>query len=462
MPEVGHNTFDRQHITKAAALIALPLAAQSIVNFLVNLLDTLMLGQLGEVPLSAASLGNQVFLIVMLVSAGIAAGSNVLSAQYWGQRDVKSIHRVLAYTYRVSIAFVVIITAAGILFPGRIMELFTNDSEIVAEGAQYLRIVAFCYPFYILSIVTTGVLQAVHTVKIAVAGSWLALMIKVALNWGLIFGSFGMPALGIKGAAVATLVSRICEFGLILWFVYFREDKLKIRIHKLIPLDKSLAAPYFSISTPVVCNELFWALGASVLSMILGHMGREVISANSIYSAVSQLTDVMVTSLSSAACVMIANTIGAGDEKLLESLKHYFYRLSIIIGLLAFGILFTSRFFVIDFYHVSETTKAYAGQIMMVGSITAFFSAVQLMNMMGILRGGGDVVFAMANDLILLWAVMVPLGFLAAFIWSMPVPVVFFVIKSDQVIKVFTSAARVRSGKWKRNFTKKTKPEGVS
>ncbi len=450
---MNQDSLDGSRITRMTVSIALPLAAQSIVSFLVNLLDTLMLGQLGEVPLSVASLSNQVFMIVTLVSAGIASGSNVLAAQFWGKGDVDSIHKVLAYTYRMAAIFALAITAAGVIFPGQILRLFTNDGEIIAEGIGYLRISALSYLFYTLSTVTTGVLQAVHTVKIGMAGAWLALIVKAVLNWLFLFGSFAGFSFGISGAAIATLIARICEFGLILWFVCFREDKLKIRPHKLKELDRSLARPYFSVSTPVICNELFWALGSSVLSMILGHMGREVISANSIYSVANQLSDVMVSGVTSAACVLVANAIGAGNEDLLTFLRCYFQRLSIIVGLLAAGLIFLMRSFIIDFYQVSDLTKIYADQIMLVGTVIAFFSAVQIMNMMGILRGGGDVVFAMANDLIFLWAVILPLGYLSAFVWKLSVPAVFFLIKSDQIMKVVTSEARIRSGKWRRNFT---------
>lgn len=444
--------FDRRAIAGATVAIALPLAVQNIVSFFVSMLDTLMLGQLGEVPLAAASLGNQVFFIVTLVAAGIAGGSNVLAAQFWGKGEADSIHRVLAYTYRTALLFALGITAVSALFPSRIMLLFTNDAAVVSQGTAYLRIAAFSYLFYTVSTVTTGVLQAVHTVKIAMAGSLLALAVKAVLNCGLIFGRLGMPRLGITGAAVASVIARLCELLLILWFVYRRESKLKIRIYKMRRLDRSMARAYFSTSAPVVCNELFWALGSSLLSMVLGHMGREVVAANSIYSVVGQLADVMVSGVTSAACVLVANAVGAGDDRLLEFQKRYFQRLSFKIGLLAAAILLAARPIAVQFYHVSGTTKSYAEQIMLVGALIAFFSAMQIMNMMGILRGGGDVKFAMANDLFFLWLVMAPLGYLAAFIWKLPVPAVFFCIKSDQIIKLFTSEARIRSGKWKRNL----------
>lgn len=457
MPTTERAGFDRRKIAGTTAAIAMPLVAQNVISYFVNMLDTLMLGQLGEIPLSAASLGNQVFFIVTLVAAGVAGGSNVLAAQFWGRRDIDSIHRVLAYTYRTALIFALAITAAGVFFPRQIMLLFTNDAEIVAKGTGYLRITAVSYLFYTISTVTTGVLQAVHTVKIAMAGSLLALTVKAVLNLGLIFGHFGMPRLGITGAALATVTARACEFCLIIWFVYRHEGKLKIRMYKMLQLDRSVARPYFITSVPVVCNELFWALGSSVLSMVLGHMGREVITANSIYGTVSQLSDVTVSGITSAACVLVANAVGAGDNELLEFQKRYFQRLSVKVGLLVATIMLAARPVVVNFYHVSGPTKSYAEQIMLVGAGIAFFSAMQIMNMMGILRGGGDVKFAMANDLFFLWLVMAPLGYMTAFIWKLPVPVVFFCIKSDQIIKLFTSGARIRSGKWKRNLTAATR-----
>ena len=202
--------------------IAVPIALQSLVSFSVNMADTVMLGKLGEVELSASALANQVFFIVSLAVGGIADGANVLLAQAWGKGDRGRMHGILAYMYRVTLLFVLAVTALAFAAPGPVLSVFSRDAEVVEQGAGYLRIVSVSYLFYGFSAATTGALRAVHTVKIAMAGSLLSMGVNVAGNWLLIFGKLGAPRLGIEGAATATLLARICEAALILWFIWKR------------------------------------------------------------------------------------------------------------------------------------------------------------------------------------------------------------------------------------------------
>lgn len=432
--------------------IAIPIALQSLVGFAVNMMDTVMLGQLGDVMLSASSLANQVFFIVSLAIGGIASGANVLVAQAWGKHDIQKIHRVLAYTYRMALGLVLVVSALALIFPRPIMSIFTTDAEVITQGTVYLKIIAWSYLFYGLTAVTTGVLRAVHTVKIAMFGSALAMVVNVFLNWVLIFGKLGAPKMGIAGAALATLIARICEFLLILWFVYRKEDKIGIRIRKLIPTDRSLLKPYLATSMPVIINEVFWALGESVLAMILGRMGTEVVAANSICSVMNQLANVLVQGATAATCVIIGNTIGAGKLDELPVQKRYFQIFAVTMGLLAGLLIFVTRGPIIGFYNVTETTRIYASQLILITAIIQPFQAFQITNMMGVLRGGGDVKFAMMNDLIFLWCVTLPLGFLTGLVLHCPVWLVFCCLRIEKIGKGITSELRLRKGKWVHNM----------
>lgn len=436
--------------------LSAPMAAQNLVNFAVNMTGTMMLGLFGEAELSAASLANQLFFIVTLVVYGIGGGANVLVAQHWGKRDMQSIYRVLAYTYRLAAGFALLVSALALCVPTQIMQLFTSDAEIIAMGASYLRIVALSYVFYTATAITTCVLRAVRTVSVAMWLSICSLTVSGGLSYLLIFGKLGFPAMGIRGAAVAVLAARAAEFVLLLVYVIFFEKKLQLRLKKLIPLDRSLQKDFYSTSVPVILNELFWALGDAVIAMILGHMGREVVSATSIYSTASQLACVVLSGTSASACVIISNTIGAGRLEELPKLRRLFARLSVAVGLFGSAMVLLLTPIFIRSYNVSELAKSYAWQILCVGVVIEFFRALQTMRMMGVLRGGGDVRFAMMNDLIFQWMFVIPLGFVASNLLSLSVPVVYLILKSDQIIKVFTSEWRLRSGRWVHNLTQQS------
>lgn len=438
---------------RSMVIIAAPIAGQNLVNFAVNLMDTVMLGQLGEASLTASSLANQLFFIVTLVVYGVGGGANVLIAQYWGKKDMASIHKILAYTYRVAMGFALLMCALALLVPEAVMKLFIEDDIVIQMGARYLRVISLSYLFFTGTTITTCVLRAVHTVHIAMKLSAVALCVNVGLNYILIFGKFGAPSLGITGAAIGTLCARMVEFLLLLIYLYRKEDKLQIRLKKLIPLDRGLGRLYASVSIPVIMNELFWALGEAVVAMVLGRMGREVVSANSIYAVVSSLSGVVVSGVNSAACVVVGNVIGAGQYDQIPELKRSFRLTAVIVGTLGAVVMLVCRTFMIDFYQVSEVTKLYARQIMLLGAGVEFFRSMQTMSMMGILRGAGDVKFAMMNDLLFLWLFTIPLGFMAGLVWHLPIPAVYLTLKLDQVIKVFTSEWRLKGDRWIKNLT---------
>lgn len=432
--------------------IALPLALQSMLGYLVNLADTVMVGKLGTVALAGVSQANQIFFIVALTVPGIAAGASVLVAQAWGKGDVDRIHRVLAYTYRVAMVFILLLFVVVMLFPAAVMRIYTPDEAAIADGVAYLKIVAWSYLFYTVTNITTGVLRSVRTVNICLYTSIVALILNIGGNYCLIEGHFGFPALGVRGAALATAIARIGEFLIVLYYVYFVEKKIVIRIHKMKKLDKKLCRLFFTTSIPVICNEMFWALGVSAQAVVLGRLGNDVVAANSVSSSVTQIASVLCQGISAAACVLVGNTVGAGDYGRIKDLKKYFQRLAVVMGLISAALVLVLIPFVPSIYNIEGVTMDYCRQLLYVSAFILPFMELQSTNMMGLLRGGGDVKFQMANDLIFLWGFTVPLGFIAAFLFRAPVVVVYCCLKCDQVIKVFTSEWRLRKGRWIHNM----------
>lgn len=443
--------------------MALPITLQNLINFAVNLMDTVMLGQLGEMPLAASSLANQLFFIVTLVVYGIGGGANVLIAQYWGRKELPPIYKTLSYTYAVAIGFAMVMTLLAIGMPQTIMKLFTNDQAVIQKGAEYLQIVGWSYLFFTATTVTLCMLRAVQIVKIAMVLSTVSLVVNVCLNYILIFGKLGMPRLLMEGAAIATLIARITEFVILILYICFKERKInlweyyKSQIRKIVKRnvertiydgDRLSWKTFYSTSIPVVMNELLWAVGDAVVAMILGRMGTEVVSANAIYANISELSGVVVSGAYSAASVMIGNVIGQGDFEELAIQKKLFHGISIALGIAGMTIMLVCRGFITDFYNVTSVTKIYVEQIMLVGAFVELCRSIQTMNSMGILRGAGDVKFAMLNDILFLWGFTIPCGIIAGLVFKWPVICVYIVLKLDQFLKIFTSEYRLKGTRW--------------
>lgn len=434
--------------------IALPIAVQNLITFMVSMVDTLMVGALGEIQLSAVSIANNLFFVLTILMFGLAGGSNIMISQYWGKGNVKTIHKILAIMYRVCLLITGIFIFIALFLPEYFMGIFTTDKAVIDFGASYLRIVCIGYLFYSITNCTIMMLRSVKTVSISIIVYTASLVVNSILNWIFIFGNLGAPELGIRGAAIATVCARITEFSIVLVFMFIYERKIGLKIEHLLKLDKEILKDYVGLCTPVLCNELLWAIGASMISVIVGRMGTEVVAANSINGVTHQFVTVFIFGMSNATAVIIGNTIGEGKK---EKAKEYAYSIgifSVVMGCISGLMILLIKPFVVNFYNVSYSTKLIAMEIMTVTSGIIVFQSLASNFMMGVLRGGGDAKFVLINDLIFMWLVAIPGGFFVAFVLELPVALVFLVIKCDEILKSLTSVYRVISGKWVNDVTK--------
>ncbi|EOU1117716.1 MATE family efflux transporter [Clostridium perfringens] len=441
--------------------IALPIAVQNLITFMVSMVDTLMVGALGEIQLSAVSIANNLFFVLTILMFGLAGGSNIMISQYWGKGNVKTIHKILAIMYRVCLLITGIFIFIALFLPKYFMGIFTTDKAVIDFGASYLRIVCIGYLFYSITNCTIMMLRSVKTVSISIIVYIASLVVNSILNWIFIFGNLGAPELGIRGAAIATVCARITEFSIVLVFMFIYERKIGLKIEHLLKLDKEILKDYVGLCTPVLCNELLWAIGASMISVIVGRMGTEVVAANSINGVAHQFVTVFIFGMSNATAVIIGNTIGEGKK---EKAKEYAYSIgifSVVMGCISGLMILLIKPFVVNFYNVSYSTKLIAMEIMTVTSGIIVFQSLASNFMMGVLRGGGDAKFVLINDLIFMWLVAIPGGFFVAFVLELPVALVFLVIKCDEILKSLTSVYRVISGKWVNDVTKNYEFEEV-
>ncbi|GAB6169903.1 MATE family efflux transporter [Clostridium carnis] len=434
--------------------ISLPIAIQNLITFAVSMIDTLMVGSLGEVQLSAVSIANNLFFVLMILMFGLAGGSCIMTSQYWGKGDRKSIHKILSIMYRFCIIITFIFIAIAIFIPGKFMNIFTTDKAVIEAGKSYLRIVCIGYLFYSVTNCTIMILRSVKTVKISMVVYSASLIVNAFFNWVFIFGNLGSPEMGIKGAAIATVMARITEFIIIILFMKFFEEKIRIKIKDFLNIDKVIFKDFISICTPVLFNELLWSIGASMISVVVGRMGTDVVAANSINGVAHQFVTVFIFGLSNATSVVIGNTIGEGRGEKAKEYAHTIALFSVVMGVMASLIIYIIRPFVVDFYNVSSSTKAIAMEIMSITSIIVIFQSLGVNMLMGVLRGGGDAKFVLINDIIFMWLVAIPGGFIAAFVLNLPVAFVFLIIKSDEILKSIISIFRVSSGRWIKDVTR--------
>ncbi|MEG0580446.1 MAG: MATE family efflux transporter, partial [Niameybacter sp.] len=339
--------------------------------------------------------------------------------------------------YRTCLVFTFIFIFISVVFPRQVMGIFTTDAAVIEGGANYLRIVAIGYGFYAVTNCTIMILRSVQTVKIAMVVYVISLVVNTFFNWVFIFGKFGAPALGVSGAALGTVIARITEFTVIVIFMLYFEKKLQVRWKDLRKVDRSLVGHYLKNCMPVVFNELLWSIGVSMSGVVVGRLGTNVVAANSITNIINQLVIVFIQGVSNAGAAIIGNTVGQGDRQKVKEYAHTIIAFSIVLGIGAGVITYFISPFIIGMYNVTEATKAIAMDIVIVTAVTVFFKSLAMNTMVGILRGGGDATFVFINDLIFMWLIAIPFGFLAAFVWKLPIIVVFFILRSDEMLKVF-------------------------
>lgn len=434
--------------------IALPIGIQNLITFTVSMADTMMLGTLGEVQLSASSIGNNLFFIMMVLMFGLGGGAGVMTAQYYGKKDTNSIHQIFAIMYKVCIMISILFVIIATLVPKEFISIFTTDKLVISEGVKYLKIVAIGYVFYSLTNCTINVLRSVQTVKISMVVYSISLVVNVFFNWVFIFGNLGAEPMGVQGAAIATVIARIVEFIVVLVFMLFFEKKVKLRPKHFLNTNKLMVKDFITNCTPVLFNELLWGLGATMNSIIVGRMGTEVVAANSINNVCSQFVTVFIFGVGSASSVVIGNTIGEGKYSKAKEYAKTISILSVVMGLISGIVVYSIRPIIVDFYNISESTKLIAMDIMTTTAIIVVFQSISVNTMLGILRGGGDNKFVLINDIIYMWLIAIPFGFIGAFVWKLPIVSLFLIIKSDEILKVIASVIRIISGKWVNNVTR--------
>ena len=439
---------------KILFLIALPITLQNIVIFLTQMLDIVMLGSLGDVTISAASLANQPFFLFYMLTFGIGSGATVLTAQYWGKKELLPIKKIIAMIIQLSCLIGILVALVLFLYPDKAMSLFTKDPAVIKEGAKYLKIICFSFPIFGFVNAYYISLRSVEVVMVATISTLTALVTNASLNYVLIFGNFGFPAMGIEGAAIATLIARSVEFLIAVSYMFFMDKKLMLSFKNLFTRDKTLFGDLLKVGSPVMINEFIWALGISMQAVILGHISTSAVAANSIINIVQELATVGALGIAGSAAVLIGKSVGEGKKQDALDRGFTFSVLSVVVGIFVFALILSSRNFAISLYNITDEVKNLAHQMIYITAVLGFFISISTTGIIGVLRGGGDTKYALYIEILALWAVAIPAAYFCAFVLKLNPVLIYLVMKIDEPIKSILYLIRVKSSVWIKNVTR--------
>lgn len=429
-------------------------ALQNIIVFSVNLADSIMLGTYSEAAMSGVSLANQIQFLLQMFVNGAANGLVVIASQYWGKKHLEPIKKVFSAAFLMGVAMSAVLMAAVLISPEGILGILSDETEIVLMGAEYIKIMAFSYIIFAVTQILIALMRSVEAVRIGFYTSVLALIFNVSLNYCLIFGRLGFPEMGVQGAAVATLISRVAELAATLIYVFLIDKRLSLNIRDILSLEKAYFKDYIKAGLPLIGSGGSWGVAMTVQTAIIGRLGAACIGANAVTAPVFQVVSVLYTSSSNASSVLIGKTVGENDIPRVKRYAKKLQILYIIIGLVSCALLLLLRDAIISVYDVTPETAALAATFINILAVTVIGSSYEAPALCGIVSGGGDTKFVFKNDIIFMWCMVLPLSFLSAFVFSWPVPVTFFILKSDQLTKCLVAVVKVNRYKWIRTLTR--------
>ncbi len=436
-------------------MLTLPLAGQNILVFAVGLADNIMVGKVSDLALSAVYVANQWMTLLQRFVGGLVSAALVLATQYWGKKDTGSIKTIVAMTSRLALIFAIVFFAASFFFPDTMLKLYTNEKNVIEEAGKYIRIVSFAYLFYAVTEMGLMALKCVETVGIGLYISIMTLIVNIFLNYILIFGKLGFPAMGVRGAAIATLVCRILEAMVVLLYAAKKDKKLLFRLEDLKRKSRILMKDYIHYGIPIFLGAAVWGLNMTAQSAILGRLGQSAISAVSISNNLFNIVSVGTYGVASATAIIIGKTVGSGDVELVKKYAKTLQVLFLLVGAVTSGLMYLSQYLVPVLYPaIAEETAAIAHQLILVLTVMVFGTAYQMSSLTGIVRAGGCTHFVFVNDTIFVFCVLIPSALIAAFVLHSPVWVVFACLKCDQILKCFVAIVKVNRFNWIKNITR--------
>ena len=432
--------------------LMLVVALQNLVAYSVNMLDNIMLGSYSQNALSGAATVNQIFFIVNQLALSIGNALVAICSQYWGKQETEEIRKLTGAALALSILIAAVVVTACTCMPERLLGIFTTSPEIIAEGKAYLGLLKWTFLLFMISNLLIAMLRSVEVVKISFVISVVSLITNGCINYTLIFGRFGMPEMGIMGAAIGTLVARILELVIVVIYI-IKDKKIELFKQKLLQSDDSLRKDYMKAAMPIILAQILWGVSVPMQTAILGHLSDDAIAANSVATTFYQYLKVIVIAMTSASAVMMGNGVGRGNMKRIRSDARTLATIDVAVGIVLGIILFALKNPLLSMYQLSGEALRLADHLIVIMSFVMVGMSYQMPVSAGIIQGGGDTKFNMVMSMISTWAIVMPLSFAAAFWWKLPVELFVIVIQSVQVFKGIPAFFRFRSYRWVKKLT---------
>lgn len=440
----------KRSLRKEIVRLALPIALQQFMTALVGACDAIMLGKLSQDAMSAVSLATQVTFVFNLFMFAFMAGENMFVAQYYGKGDYTGISQVFSLVTKICGCIAVVFLAGTLFFPEQLMRILTNEETLIVLGSEYLRVIGISYVFSGIAQIFLAIMKNCGAVNMSTLINGVMVILNIALNAVFIFGLSGFPKMGIKGAALATVLATVVQF---LWSVGYVLCRIRAVKFSLRSCEKKLFGRFWQKTVPLLINNLAWGIGFSMYSVIMGHLGTDAVAANGIANISKNLVVCFCLGLGNAGSIIVGNRLGADRLQEVKEVGETLTKTAIIAGIVSGLVLIALSPFITKMVDLTPTARGYLQKMLLISSYYIAGKSVNCMTIGGIFAAGGDSKFGMLCDSVTLWCIIVPLGCICAFILKLPVMVVYFVLNLDEIIKLPVVYKHYKKYKWIKNLT---------
>ena len=440
----------KRSLRKEIVRLALPIALQQFMTALVGACDAIMLGKLSQDAMSAVSLATQVTFVFNLFMFAFMAGENMFVAQYYGKGDYTGISQVFSLVTKICGCIAVVFLAGTLFFPEQLMRILTNEETLIVLGSEYLRVIGISYVFSGIAQIFLAIMKNCGAVNMSTLINGVMVILNIALNAVFIFGLSGFPKMGIKGAALATVLATVVQF---LWSVGYVLCRIRAVKFSLRSCEKKLFGRFWQKTVPLLINNLAWGIGFSMYSVIMGHLGTDAVAANGIANISKNLVVCFCLGLGNAGSIIVGNRLGADRLQEAKEVGETLTKTAIIAGIASGLVLIALSPFITKMVDLTPTARGYLQKMLLISSYYIAGKSVNCMTIGGIFAAGGDSKFGMLCDSVTLWCIIVPLGCICAFILKLPVMVVYFVLNLDEIIKLPVVYKHYKKYKWIKNLT---------
>ena len=440
----------KRSLRKEIVRLALPIALQQFMTALVGACDAIMLGKLSQDAMSAVSLATQVTFVFNLFMFAFMAGENMFVAQYYGKGDYTGISQVFSLVTKICGCIAVVFLAGTLFFPEQLMRILTNEETLIVLGSEYLRVIGISYVFSGIAQIFLAIMKNCGAVNMSTLINGVMVILNIALNAVFIFGLSGFPKMGIKGAALATVLATVVQF---LWSVGYVLCRIRAVKFSLRSCEKKLFGRFWQKTVPLLINNLAWGIGFSMYSVIMGHLGTDAVAANGIANISKNLVVCFCLGLGNAGSIIVGNRLGADRLQEAKEVGETLTKTAIIAGIVSGLVLMALSPFITKMVDLTPTARGYLQKMLLISSYYIAGKSVNCMTIGGIFAAGGDSKFGMLCDSVTLWCIIVPLGCICAFILKLPVMVVYFVLNLDEIIKLPVVYKHYKKYKWIKNLT---------